>query len=191
MLLPVGETTRVALRGNLDANAPPGTTVHTFVEVFDSERQVHRLGLVFTRQRTPHTWELRGYLSARSGRMLDDQIVNIVFGVDGALVAIGDPEAAMTFQINGLSVPQTVRFHLGTPGQFDGLTQLPDPGLPPRQAPLLALRASDDGRTLAEQHPELASRLQLLLTASHFSSDQSAAGNPLASLACSGIIRSR
>jgi len=138
---PVGETTQVALRGNLDANAPAWTAVHTFVEVFDSQNQVHRLGLIFTKQVPPNTWNLRGRIDASEGRMIAGTVAGLTFNEDGAFARVIDHPPTMTFQIAGLTAPQTVRFDFGTPGKSDGLTQRPEAGPPPHQLPLLAWAA--------------------------------------------------
>lgn len=98
---------------------------YTTHALFYDERGVeHHLDLQFEYV-AENVWNLTATLDPSSGVILDGAVSSITFDDSGSspqVLGTGSGDALMTFQINGLSAPQTLQFSFGTPGQFDGLT---------------------------------------------------------------------
>lgn len=106
-----------------------GDTVTSGIQIFDAQGTAHNVSLVFTKQ-AQNIWDLSASMATADGTMIDGSVQGITFADDGSFLGVsgagaGDP--FITFQINGLSTPQTVALSFGTPGQFDALTQFGTP----------------------------------------------------------------
>lgn len=102
-----------------------GDTVNSAIQIFDAQGNGHTLSLTLQKVAN-NTWNLTGTIPAGEGTTVDGRVDGLVFNEDGSFrqttgTGVGDP--AMTFQINGLSVPQTVNFNFGSANGFTGLTQ--------------------------------------------------------------------
>lgn len=101
-----------------------GDTAPTTIQFFDTQGRTHSLNLVFQKQ-TDNSWDLTGSIPSDSGTTVDNLVQGITFNQDGSFsqangTGAGDP--FMTFQLNGLPTPQTIRMELGTPNSTTGLT---------------------------------------------------------------------
>jgi flagellar hook protein FlgE len=98
-------------------------TLNTSIQVFDTQGTPHTLSLTFTKQSTANTWNLTASIPASDGTMIANQVTGITFNTDGSFSQITGPSPTISFQINGLSAPQTIGFNMGTSHSFAGLTQ--------------------------------------------------------------------
>src|SRR5208282_5749032 len=73
-----------------------------------------------------NTWSMSASIPASDGTMINSTVQGITFNDDGSfqqVTSTGTSDAKISFQIAGLSQPQTVDLSFGAPNQFDGLTQ--------------------------------------------------------------------
>jgi len=135
--LPAAPTTQVALQGNLDSDAPIGATIRSLVPIVDHQGRRHQLVLAFQKQ-AADSWHLTAFVRASAGQVTSGQPLGVLFRPDGSFHAVTRQPPALTIQFNAPGEPLTVHFDFGTPGKFDGLTQVPQ-GLPhPPHRSLLA-----------------------------------------------------
>lgn len=101
-------------------------SVFQSVEVFDESGASHSIGLRFTKL-ADQSWTLTAEVSPTEGMMLDALVEGISFQPNGSFAQItgsGVGDGNITVQFDGQPAPQTINIRFGTPGQFDGLTQL-------------------------------------------------------------------
>ena len=96
------------------------------VPVFDERGTENVLSFSLTKQ-TDETWTLEIELDPALGTILDGTVEGIRFGTDGSFGQITGTlqgDANVEIQFNGSQNPQTIDFSFGTPGGFDGLTEV-------------------------------------------------------------------
>ena len=98
-----------------------GDTVTSAIQIFDIQGKSHNLNLTLQKQ-TNNSWNLDATIPASDGTVLNGQVSGITFDDNGSFQSVsGVPQ--LSFQFNGLSAPQALAITLGTPGNFNGLTQ--------------------------------------------------------------------
>ncbi|HZU37437.1 MAG TPA: flagellar hook-basal body complex protein, partial [Gemmataceae bacterium] len=98
-----------------------GATVPTAIQVYDPQGTAHTLNLLF--QKTGNnTWNLTASINPSEGTMINGQVTGITFNDDGSFSQVSS-SSQISFQIVGMSQPQTVNLDFGTPGGFSGVTQ--------------------------------------------------------------------
>jgi flagellar hook protein FlgE len=98
----------------------------TSIDVFDSLGRPHTVTLTFTRD-AANVWSLTASVDASEGTILDGVISGIQFNEDGSFSSVtgtGAGDANLEILWNGLTTPQTIALDFGSPGAFDGLTQI-------------------------------------------------------------------
>ena len=98
-------------------------TLNTSIQVFDTQGTAHTLTLTFIKQAAANTWNMTASIPASDGTMTNNTVTGITFNPDGSFNQITGTNPFITFQINGLNVPQTIGFNFGTSRSFNGLTQ--------------------------------------------------------------------
>ena len=129
--------------GSLDfaSNAPivattgaDGTTVPGAIEVFDPRGGSHSVSLDFQKQ-ADGSWNVTAGIDPASGTVVDGAVDQIRFNGDGSFLsagAAGVGDTNLVFDFGGGSGPQTISLNVGTPGTFDGMTELATPANPGR-----------------------------------------------------------
>ncbi|MFK7818273.1 MAG: flagellar hook protein FlgE [Planctomycetaceae bacterium] len=115
-----------------------GAVVDSSVEVFDQQGRAHIIQLQYQKVDN-NEWSIRASIDEDSGSIIDGEIQRIRFGEDGSfqqVESVGIGDASFTFQFDGQANPQTIEVELGTPNQFNGLTQTSNPS---------ATRTTQDG----------------------------------------------
>ncbi|HWG43738.1 MAG TPA: flagellar hook-basal body complex protein [Gemmataceae bacterium] len=102
-----------------------GDTVNGAIQVFDSQGTAHNLSLTFQKQ-APNTWNLTASIPASDGTMINGTVTGITFNSDGSFRQVSG-SGSISFQIIGLSAPQTVALNFGSPNGFNGVTQFGGP----------------------------------------------------------------
>jgi flagellar hook protein FlgE len=95
-------------------------------QVFDSRGAGHNVQLAFEKQ-VDGTWNLTASMPNGAGTIIDGQVNGIRFTDDGKFALVsgsGVGTAALTMQFAGQSSPQTINLTFGTPGTYDGLTNV-------------------------------------------------------------------
>jgi len=103
-----------------------GDKVTTGIAFYDPQGTSHLISMEFQKQGN-NTWSMRASIPGRDGTLTDNQIDGITFNDDGSFRFVsgtGVGDTYLTAQLNGFSVPQTIRLNLGDPGSFAGLTQV-------------------------------------------------------------------
>lgn len=106
-----------------------GAVIDSSVEIFDSQGRAHIVRLQYQKI-ADNEWNLSAKLDEASGQVIDGQVQRIRFGEDGSyqqVESIGLGDARFIFQFDGLANPQEITLELGTPNQFNGLTQTSNP----------------------------------------------------------------
>lgn len=117
--IPGAPTTRVTLRGNLDAALPVGDGVTTAIQVFDTQGSEHALTMTFTKT-APNTFSLNATVAG--GTVTGAPVAGITFNADGTLAGPATATLTVTFP-PGLPAGQTIIIDLGTAGSAAGLSQ--------------------------------------------------------------------
>lgn len=97
-------------------------TSTTSIEVFDSAGVAHTVDFTYERQ-DDGSWNVTPSVPASDGTVLSGPITGLVFADDGSIASL-PANATVSIQFTGQSSPQSISLDLGTPGQFDGVTQL-------------------------------------------------------------------
>ncbi len=101
-------------------------TITHALEIYDERGVAHTIDLTFTK-RGPNTWDLEASLGDGEGVMVDGLVERIEFNDDGSLQQVlgtGVGDAAITFSINGIDVPQTVELNFGGNNSISGMTHM-------------------------------------------------------------------
>src|SRR5262249_23779068 len=98
-------------------------TLNTSIQIFDTQGTAHTLTLTFIKQAAANTWNMTASIPTSDGTITNNTVTGITFNPDGSFNQITGTNPFITFQINGLNVPQTVGFNFGTSRSFNGLTQ--------------------------------------------------------------------
>lgn len=103
-----------------------GDIARTGIQVYDSQGTAHNVNLIFQKQAN-NVWDMRAEINPTEGVLLDDFIGSITFGENGSFqqvsgAGLGDDN--ITVQFNGFTAAQDIQLEFGTPGGFDGLTQV-------------------------------------------------------------------
>jgi flagellar hook protein FlgE len=109
----------------LTVDGKDGDTLTTSIQVYDTQGTPHNLTLTFQKQGN-NLWNLTASIDATEGTMIDAKVDGIQFNDDGSFrqaTGTGTGDEDISFQVSGLSSPQTVGFFLGSINGFDGLTQ--------------------------------------------------------------------
>ena len=115
-----------------------GAVVDSSVEVFDQQGRAHIIQLQYQKQDN-NEWSVTASIDEDSGTVIDGEIQRLRFGEDGSfqqVESVGIGDASFTFQFDGQANPQVIEVELGTPNQFNGLTQTSNPS---------ATRTTQDG----------------------------------------------
>jgi flagellar hook protein FlgE len=97
--------------------------VTTSTEVFDTSGASHVLTFEYVRQEDG-TWNLDVSVPADEGTVVAGSVTGITFNDDGSILTPAGASIQVQFGTLGT---QTIALDLGTPGQFDGLTQFGNP----------------------------------------------------------------
>jgi flagellar hook protein FlgE len=107
-------------------NGREGTKVLGGFEVFDVQGKSHSVRTEMQKQ-ADGSWSLTASMDDGDGAILDNRVDNIRFADDGSFVeagGVGTADTLLSFQFNNITMPQTVNINFGTPGSYDGVTQL-------------------------------------------------------------------
>jgi flagellar hook protein FlgE len=102
-----------------------GATVNGAIQIFDSQGTAHNLSLTFQKQ-AANTWNLTASIPASDGTMINSTVTGITFNSDGSFRQVSG-SGSISFQIIGLSAPQTVALNFGSANGFNGVTQFGGP----------------------------------------------------------------
>jgi flagellar hook protein FlgE len=111
---------------NVQQPGQDNAVVTTSARVFDVRGVAHNLTLQFERTGN-NTWDMTANLDPSSGVMIDDRVEQITFNDAGTGVqalGTGTGDVNLSFQINGVSAPQSFTVSLGQPDELTGLTQI-------------------------------------------------------------------
>ena len=103
-----------------------GAVVDSSVEIFDSQGRSHIIRLQYQKV-DDNEWDLTASIDEDTGTIIDGLVQRIRFGEDGAFQQVqptGVGDAKFIFSFDGQANPQVLHIGLGTPNQFDGLTQV-------------------------------------------------------------------
>lgn len=100
-------------------------TVTSSIDVFDNAGVRHNVTLTFERQ-IDGSWTLDGKIPSADGTVVSGTITGIQFGPNGSFAGVFGPATQMQFQFAGQPATQSIDIALGTPGDFDGITQTGD-----------------------------------------------------------------
>jgi flagellar hook protein FlgE len=98
-----------------------GDTVNGAIQVYDTQGTPHNLSVTLQKQ-AANTWNLTASIPASDGTMLTSTVSGITFNNDGSFRQTSG-SGTISYQINGLSAPQTVALNFGSANGFNGLTQ--------------------------------------------------------------------
>ncbi len=98
-----------------------GAIVNGTIQIFDTQGTAHNLSLTFQKQ-ADNTWNMTASLPSTDGTMINSTVTGITFNDNGSFRQVSG-SGTVSFQINGLSAPQTVSFNFGSANGFNGLTQ--------------------------------------------------------------------
>lgn len=121
-----GELNFAAHRMLIEQAGNEGALVDSSVEIFDSQGRAHSVTLQYQKV-ADNEWNLTASIDETSGTVIDGEVHRIRFGEDGSFQSVensGIGDAKFIFQIDGLANPQEITLDLGTPTEFDGLTQV-------------------------------------------------------------------
>jgi flagellar hook protein FlgE len=102
-----------------------GDTVNGAIQVYDTQGTPHNLSVTFQKQ-AANTWNLTASIPASDGTMINSTVQGITFNDDGSFRQVSG-SGTISFQITGLSAPQTVTLDFGSPNGFNGITQFGGP----------------------------------------------------------------
>ncbi len=122
----VGTTAFASNAFLVETDGQRGAIVRGGVEIFDARGGGQTIGLQFEKQ-ADNTWTLAGSLDPGQGTVVDGLVDNIAFNQDGSLQTaggIGLGNNTLSFVFAGSTVQQDVIISFGTPGGFDGMTEL-------------------------------------------------------------------
>ncbi|MCC6408088.1 MAG: flagellar hook-basal body complex protein [Planctomycetes bacterium] len=103
----------------------PGTgpdTATTSIEVFDQAGVAHTVSFAYQRQ-DDGSWDVTASIPSSEGTVLSGTVSGLVFNDDGSIASLPS-SSSISIQFNGQSSPQSLTLDFGTPGLFDGVTQL-------------------------------------------------------------------
>ena len=103
-----------------------GEVVESSVQIFDNGGSAHILRLAYQKV-GENEWNLNASLDPGAGTVIDGSITGIRFNENGAFQQVdtlGIGDAQFSFQFAGQATAQDITVGLGTPNQFDGLTQV-------------------------------------------------------------------
>ncbi len=103
----------------------PGTgpdTATTSIEVFDQAGKSHSVTFDYTRQ-DDGSWSVAASIPASEGTVLSPAVTGLKFNDNGSIASLPS-SSSVSIQFSGQSAPQNVSLGFGTPGLFDGVTQL-------------------------------------------------------------------
>ncbi len=114
-----GKTSWGAHAFAVTTNGAGPDTVTTSAEVFDAAGTSHVLTVEYVRQ-DDGSWQATASIPEDEGTVTSGTIASITFDSNGALLS--PPSATIAVQFDGQPA-QSIALALGTPGDFDGLTQ--------------------------------------------------------------------
>ncbi len=97
------------------------------LEVFDERGVGHNLNLKFTKQDDNLSWNMEALIDPAEGMVLDGVVEGIRFNNDGSFQQVsgtGLGDIDITIQFNTVPSPQTMAMNFGSPGSFEGLTEI-------------------------------------------------------------------
>ncbi|MCE9593693.1 MAG: flagellar hook-basal body complex protein [Planctomycetes bacterium] len=106
------------------AGTGPDTT-STSIEVFDQAGVSHTVNFTYTRQ-DDGSWNVDATIPSTEGTVLSGTVSGLVFNDDGSIGSLPSTPS-ISIQFTGQSSPQNLTLDFGTPGLFDGVTQLGGP----------------------------------------------------------------
>lgn len=97
------------------------------VEVFDERGVGHNVNLKFTKQADGISWNMEALIDPTEGILVDRFVNGIRFNTNGSFqqvtgTAEGDDD--ITIQFNTVGTQQNIKLSFGSPGSFDGLSEV-------------------------------------------------------------------
>jgi flagellar hook protein FlgE len=99
-----------------------GDTVQSAIQVYDTQGTAHTVSLTFQKQAS-NLWNLTAQLNPADGVLSTSSVSGITFNTDGSFRTVGGT-GTLTAQFAGIATPQTIALSFGSPGGFNGLTQM-------------------------------------------------------------------
>lgn len=97
-------------------------TASTSIEVFDQAGVAHTVSFAYARQ-DDGSWDVTASVPSSEGTVLSGTVTGLVFNDDGSIASLPS-SSSISIQFAGQSSPQSISLDFGTPGLFDGVTQL-------------------------------------------------------------------
>ncbi len=97
------------------------------LEVFDERGVGHNINLRFTKQDDNLSWNMEALIDPTEGVVLDGEVHGIRFNNDGSFQQVdgsGIGDIDITIQFNTVPSPQSMTMNFGSPGSFEGLTEI-------------------------------------------------------------------
>lgn len=97
------------------------------LEVFDERGVGHNINLKFTKQDDNLSWNMEALIDPTEGVVLDGEVHGIRFNNDGSFQQVdgsGIGDIDITIQFNTVPSPQSMTMNFGSPGSFEGLTEI-------------------------------------------------------------------
>jgi flagellar hook protein FlgE len=110
---------------NTTVEGAAGTTATTSVQVYDIQGTPLTLSVTLQKQAN-NDWNMTATIPSNDRTMLNGTVNGIEFNSNGSLAqvnGVATGTAPISFQVNGLSTPQTINVSFGSLGGFGGLTQ--------------------------------------------------------------------
>lgn len=99
------------------------STYTTSTTIYDAQGTGHNVTLSFIKK-DDGEWDMRASMASADGTITTDTISAIKFNDDGSLKSVGGANSTtLTFNFDGITASQTVKFQLGTFGKTDGIYQ--------------------------------------------------------------------
>jgi flagellar hook protein FlgE len=111
---------------NFAVNSAGGAdSVNTSVQVYDTQGIAHTVSASFVKTNTANTWDLVCTSISGNAQIVQGRVDGITFGTDGSFASVAQASNTLQFQFadQGSNV-STVQLNFGTPGGFNGVSQL-------------------------------------------------------------------
>lgn len=97
------------------------------VEVFDERGVGHNINLKFTKQADGISWNMEALMDPTEGILMDRYVNGIRFNTNGSFQQVSgtaEGDTDITIQFNTVDTPQNIKLSFGSPGSFDGLSEV-------------------------------------------------------------------
>ena len=111
---------------NFSVNSAGGADcVNTSVQVYDTQGISHTVSASFVKTNTANTWDLVCTSISGDAQITQGRVDGITFGTDGSFASVAQANPTLQFQFADQgSNSSTVQLNFGTPGGFNGVSQL-------------------------------------------------------------------